>query len=627
MLQAIRDKAGSFIVKLLFLLLILSFGVWGIGDIFFQKNTDLTVATVGDRKVQPQEVENAVRQELERFRGLFGSSMDMEQAKALGVVDGVVQQIVGRNLLDLEARRLGLVVSDEAVRDAILNNPAFKNESGAFDRARYNIILANNRLSEGQYEASLRQELGRTNLAMAATGGVAVPPVLSETLYRMRNEKRVADVVSIGLDKAGEIAPPDDAELTAFYDVHVDAFRTPELRSFTALVLRPEDVMDEISVSEDKPRQEYNARQSEFRTDERRQLEQIVVADEAKAKEAGEQIKSGADFAEVAKSVAGAEPDATKLGWMKRDELPPEIGDVAFGLEQDQVGEPVKSPFGWHILRVTGIEPGKVESFDEVKDRLATEMKREQAVDMVYKVSNEVDDALAGGATLEQAAERFKLKLTVGDGVEPNGKTRNAAPLDSPVAADLVKTAFNTPKGDTSRMTEAPQQEGVFYIVRTDDVTPSAVPPLADVRDRAVEMWTQDKKRAAVEAQAKDLAAAVGPEKTLAQVAAEQGLTVTSPSLLRTGAPDGSVPGALVSQLFEAKTIGAVVRTQTATGFVVAQLKSIERPDPAVDPAGVSQVASQVENAVRGDLLGAYDRALRKTFPVTINEDQLQRLF
>ena len=628
MLQAIREKAGSFIVKLLFLMLILSFGIWGIGDIFFRQNTDFTIASVGDRKIQPQEVQTAVRQELERFRGLFGSAMDIEQAKALGIVDGVVQQIIGRNLLDLEARRLGLVVSDEAVRDAVLNNPAFKNESGAFDRARYNMILANNRLSEGQYEAMLRQDLARANLGTAVTSGGAVPPVLSDTLYRTRNEKRVADIVSIGFDKAGEIAAPDDAALTAFYDSHADAFRTPERRNFTALVLRPEDVMDEISVSDEKLHQEYDSRQSEFRTDERRQIEQIVVSDEAKAKEAEEQLQSGADFAQVAKSVAGTDADATKLGWVKRDEMPAEIGDAAFSLEQGKTSDPVKSPFGWHILRVTGIEPGGAQSFDEVKDKLATEMKREQAADQVYKVSNEVEDALAGGATLEQVADRFKLKLTIGDGVDPSGKTRNGSPLDSPIAADLVKMAFNTPKGEASPMTEAPQQDGIFYTVRTDDVTASTVPPLADVRDRAVEMWTQDKKREAVEAQAKDLAAVAGPNKTLAQVAAEHGLTVaSSPPLLRTGAPDGSVPGAVVSQLFEAKATGAIVQSQTPTGAVIAQLKSIERPDPAGDAAGVSQVSSQVENAMRGDLLAVYDQALRKTFPVKVNEEQLQRLF
>jgi peptidyl-prolyl cis-trans isomerase D len=120
MLQAIRSKAGSFIVKLLFFLLIITFGVWGIGDVLLRGNTDTTVATVGSTKIRADEIQNAVRQELDRFRQLFGGAIDIQQAKALGVVDGVLQQIIGRDLLDLEARRLGLVVSDEAVEQPLV---------------------------------------------------------------------------------------------------------------------------------------------------------------------------------------------------------------------------------------------------------------------------------------------------------------------------------------------------------------------------------------------------------------------------------------------------------------------------------------------------------------------------
>ena len=156
MLQAIRSKATSFVVKILFALLILTFGVWGIGDIFRNRSTDTTVATVGGRTITIEQLATAVRSDLQRLQSVLGGTIDPAQAKQLGVVDNALQRIVGSDLVDLEIDRLHLAVGDEAVRQAILANPAFRNQQGIFDRNLYQAVLANNRMSEPQFEAQLR---------------------------------------------------------------------------------------------------------------------------------------------------------------------------------------------------------------------------------------------------------------------------------------------------------------------------------------------------------------------------------------------------------------------------------------------------------------------------------------
>ena len=551
MLQFIRSKAGSLIVKLLFAVLIFAFGAWGIGDIFRQRTAaETTVASVGDIKIQADELQNAVRQEVERMRPLFGGNFDIEQAKQFGLVGTALDRIVSADLMDLEERRLKLLIDDQVVRNAILANPAFQGSNGTFDRNIFNTVLANNHFTEDRYVALLRRDIARTALVGAVTGGATAPSELTDPLYRTRNEKRVADTVLVPSDKMTSVADPTDAELQEFHDKRQDLFRSPEYRSFTALVAKPDDIAATIVVPENKLREEYQSRLDEFQTPERRDLEQILVADESKANEAASELASGKDFATVAKDVANQDEEAIKLGWVMRDEMPPAIGDAAFALAKDGTTKPIQSPLGWHIIKVTDIQPAGAKSFEDAKAELTTEVARDMAVDQLAKEENQVEDALAGGATLAEVADKFKLKIITVAGVDPDGhapKGETAPELPDP---DILHLAFSTDQGQTSRVTET--KDNGFLVVHVDSVTPAAVQPLAEVKDHAKELWLADKRSAAAEAEAKDIAASVAQGKTLAELAAAQQLTVvTTPAVTRTGGGQANLPASLVARIFE----------------------------------------------------------------------------
>ena len=626
MLQAIRSRAGSLIVKILFAFLIISFGVWGIGDIFRTRQSEIVIANVGGTKIRAEEVQTALRQETDRLRQMFGGALDPEQLKQLGLVDGVVDRLVARDLFDLESDRLKLLVGDEAVRNAIVGNPAFQGSNGSFDRALYNRVLASNRLSEQQYETSLRRDIVRSQLADAVTAGAAAPAPLVEALYRTRNEKRTAETVMVPLDSVPAPAEIPEDELTQYYDKHQDAFRVPEQRGFTVVALRPEEIAKRIEVPEAKLREEYQARSAEFATAEKRQLDQMLLGDEAKAKEAEEQLKAGKDFLAVAKEVAGQEPDAVHLGWVEKGEMPAAVGETAFELPEGQASEPVHGPFGWAIIRVTGVQPGKTEPFEAVRDKLAADLSREQAADQVFQLSNEVDDALAGGATLEDIAAKFSLPLVKVEAADPDGHTPDGKTVDLPApAAEVLRDVFNTAQGQTTRLTET-RDRNSFYVVRVDKVTPSSVKPLDEVKDKVAEMWKTEKRREALETKAKELAAKVGGDKALPEVAKEAGLTAsTTQPFSKTGAEAG-IPPALAARLFAAKP-GEVVTVADATGAWIGQLKDIEQPEAKPGEPAYDQLATQLRDGMRNDLLAEYDRALRTRYPVEIHQDELQRLF
>ncbi len=625
MLQAIRSKAGSFVVKALFALLILTFGIWGIGDIFRTRGTDTAVATVGDQNIRAEELQTALRRAIEQLSARFGSAIDPQQAKQLGLVDQTLTQLIDRSLIDQEAARLKLDVSDDLIRNMITDNPSFRGSDGRFDRGIFGAVLAANNLTEDQYVALLRHDIPRNDLLHAVTAGATAPQPVVDVLYRYRNEKRTADIVALPTAGVPDVAQPSEDELKAFYEKHPDLFRAPEYRGFTLVSLDPSDMAKDIEIPEAKLKEEYDQRQDELQIPERRDVEQILASSEEKAKEAEAALAAGKDWREVATTIAGQDPDTIDLGLMRREEMPSALGEVAFELPLNKPSEPVKTPLGWHILRVVKIEPPVTQTFDEAKPKLEADLAQQEAVDRIYKVANKVDDTLAGGATLSDATQKFGLKTTTVEAVDTGDHDPQDKPVALPVSpSDVLKLAFATNEGQTSRVTEAP--DGAIFALHVDKVIPSQVKPLDEVKDKAIAAWQADRRREIVAKEAEELAAAVAPGTRLATAAGEKGLkATTSPPFTRHPENDTAVPPALVAKLFAAKP-GEVVTASDATGSYVAQLDAAQRPEDASQTAAAG-LSHELDTAQQVDFAEEFTRALRTRFPVEIHRDALDRYF
>jgi len=625
MMQAIRGKAGSIVIKIMFGMLIVSFALWGIYTRTEHSSSPETViATVGERSIRMDEVQRELQPIMERLRVQFGGSVDPQQLKHLGVVDSVLNQLIDRALLDQEAKRLGLEVSDDVIRNAIYENPAFRGADGRFDRQLFGQVLMMNRLSEDQLVARLRYDLPRTDLLQAVTAGVAATRPVADVLYRYRNEKRVADVVPFPVAAIKDIGQPSDEELTKFYEANLDLFRAPEYRGFTLASLAPSDVPPAAEIPEDKLRAEYEQRKEEFETPEQRQIQQILAPSEEKAKEAEAAVTAGKEWKEVATSL-GQDPETIDLGVLNRKEIPRELGDVAFELPLDTPSAPIKTPLGWHILRVVKIEPAASQTFEQAKATIETEMKLQDAADRVAKVGNQADDALAAGGQIAEVAQKSGLKLTTIETVDETGNDPDGKPVKLPFAsADILKTVFATSRGDTSRITDT--QDGAIYAVQVEKVVPPQPRPLAEIKDKAVAAWQAEQKQERAKKDAEALAGAVKPEAPLAKAAGDKGLTLLAAVPLSRRPQQGQpVPPSVVAKLFAAKP-GDVVTASDAAGSYVAQLKEIQAPEEVSDTAAAS-LQQQLSTEVKRDLAGEFTAALRRRFPVEIKQAELDRLF
>jgi len=624
MLEAIRKRSASFLVKLLFGLLVLSFGLWGIADVFSPGQSDNWAAEVGDVRVPVTTVSNEYQRELRRLNTAFGN-IDPEQARALGLPSRVLNQIVDRTLLDLGAADLGVAVSDTLVRQAIQDDQTFRNQLGNFDAELFRQILSINGLTENEYVATVRGDIARRQLVGSVTAGAAVPGSMVDAMYRYRGEQRVAEILRVEDAAMDDIEEPSDADLRKFYEDNATLFTAPEYRTVTGAILLTRNLAGEIAISDQELEAVFKERIDEFSQPERRTLRQMVFSEESAAINAYNRLVDGADFATVAKKEAGLEPDALDIGTVTRDRLPTELADAAFGLAAMGVSEPVQSPLGWHLIEVTAIEPAHQATLDEVRDELVTEISNEKALDALFDLTARLEDALGSGAPLEEAAKELDLELRSIAAIDPQGLDRQGVPVaDMPVG--FLDAVFATDEGSESPLTEA-GDEG-YFVLRVDAVTPPARKPMDTVRQDVVEAWKAQRRTELAKKTAESISSRLEGGTDPATLAKENGavLVTTTPfSRSGEGFPD-TLPKALIAEVFRTHP-GDTVVVQGEKASYVARPKTVVPADPGADQARLTELRNELARAQAIDLISQLTQALRQQHPVRVNNRLLEELF
>ena len=626
MLTLIRKHTKSWIVKILAGLLIASFAVWGVGDMFeIAMSTSSTVFEIGDTEVEIRDLEDDIQREIKRIRPMFGNQFGIDEARSLGVIESVLQRRINDTALLLAARNLGVSISDDLVRNEIKNTPAFQS-FGNFDRVRFRQVLNSNQLSEAGYIAIVRQQMSRKQLLNSFSAKTA-PKVLVNSLYRHRQEKRIADTVYISdLAQVG-IPEPDRYTLEKFHKDNAVHFTAPEYRSLTVVRLEASEMAGELSVTEEELKKVYEAREDEFTTPETRQVLQMVFSDEKKAKKAQASLAAGKDFATVAKEIAKMDSSTIDLGKVTRPGLPfRELEDAVFALKTGENSRPIKSPLGWHVFKVTGMEQGGTRTLAEVRDELRKALALEKAIDGLFDLANKLEDSLGSGSTLEEAATLMNIKIIKIDAVDKNSFDPSGRKIETLPSGDFLNIAFSTDEGSDSPLTET--GDDGYFVLRVDGVTPPVLRSLDSIKADVTQAWKSEKRAEASKKLADVIVERVNKGTGLDVIAKEMGLEVkTSPALTRGKQNDGAgLPQPLIAQVFNVKPGKAVLARSTA-GFTVAQVKKIVPADPAKDQQGIKSLTSQMGESLEADILTQLADAFRNRYGVNINRQAVDSLF
>lgn len=625
MLQTIRSKISGLAAKVFFVLLAVIFGIWGIGDYAFLRERERPVITVGEVEIMPAQFDSEYRRTMERMRRSLGQ-LDAETARQLRLADQVVERMSNDAAIDQALTRLGFSVGDDAVRARILGDSAFRGASGQFDRNVFLGLLSQNQLTEAQFVTLIRQTMARDALADALTSGLRVPDVLVDRIYRYREERRVADYVMVPNTSILDPGQPTDQQVREVYEDNQDVFTRPEYRALTVLRIGPDELAAAMRPSDDDLREEYQSRRAELSTPERRDIEQIRFSDEAAARAARERIAGGAPFEDVAREVMGEAAAQVRLNNITRRELPSALAP-AFDLPLNELSEPLRSPFGWHLLRSVRVEAAHEPTFEEARARIEAEVRRRMAGAAVYETGTRAEDAISEGRTMEQAAAQAGVPLVTIAAIDVDGKDASGQTVAAfEQAPEALRTAFSTNAGQTTQMIDT--REGVVFIVRVDRVTEARLQPLEEVRDRVVNLWQTERRRELARARAQEILAKVNEGKTLAEAAAAFELTPSTSeptTRARAQGQPATLPAEVVSEMFRLQPNAAGVASGREGAWVV-RLTEVRPADPAADAAGVGRVRDELRQQMSNDMLQEFLSALRARFGVNVDRQQVERL-
>jgi peptidyl-prolyl cis-trans isomerase D len=424
----------------------------------------------------------------------------------------------------------------------------------------------------------------------------------------------------------GNIPKAGENELKKFHKDNSPQFTAPEFRAITLVQLRIKDIVDEVNVSKQEIKESYDDRIEEFKTPEIRKIQQILVSNKNKIDEIYKEIKGGGEFIKTAKNLANLNPQVLEIGTLARNQLPiKKIGDAAFSLVENVISKPIKSPLGWHILRVTKIKPAKQKLLPEVSDKLKKLIAEEKAVEALYNLSNKFEDELGSGSTIEEAAKRLDFKIRKIPALSANGYDMANKKLPD-LNPKIIEVAFNIQQDQDSALTDF--GDTGYFILRVNGITPPMLMPFEKIRNQIQNAWRSDQQSIAAEKKVALIINRIKGGAKLSKIAIELKTKVQqSPKLLRTGAGlTEQLPGQLISALFSAKNNDTFSASSNNSSFI-AQIRTIKIANVDINKKGYKIFEEQIQENIKNDMSTQYAAALRKRLGVTINKPAVESSF
>lgn len=625
MLDALRKGAGTWLAQLFIALLVVSFAVWGVSDIFRGFRSD-TVATVGNTDITTQ---TFLRQYEIATRALgqqLGQPVSAEQAQLFGLPGQVLGRLVADATLNDEAATLNLGVSGDTLAQQIAESPDFRGGSGAFDRNRFQQLIQANGLTEDQYVEQLRENFVRQQIADALVGGTKAPEAYMKAVHEYRAEERKISYVLLAPALVGTIPDPSDTELQTWFDANKADWKAPEMRAIRVMAMRAEDLADTGAISDDAAKQLYDAQvAARFTTPERRKVEQIIFKDKAEADAAAAALASGKTFDQLIAD-RQLKPADVDLGLVTKDKLlDPAVADAAFALAANSVSGVIDGRFGPVIVRVTTVEPQVIKTFDEVKADIVKELATEKARAELADQHDVIEDARAGGETLEEIAKKYDLTLLTLPAVDKAGRDADGKDIaDLPGGSELVAAVFNSDVGlENAPLTLSPLGY-VWYEVT--GVTPERDRQLTEVKDKVAEAWKKDQLASKLAAMAKDVNDRLAAGEDIAKVATEKGLAVkTAEKLSRSTQANGDLSNPAILAAFSGPKGHAATAPAPEDSLLVLVVTDVTTPPYFAGTPDLTQADAQLSGQMATDFLQQYVVQLQSDLGLAINQTVLQQ--
>jgi peptidyl-prolyl cis-trans isomerase D len=625
MLRGIRQASstwlGRIVMGAVMTLLAAIFALWGINDIFRGFGRSY-LAKIGDVEISADQFSQTYNERLQQVGQQIGHPLTADQANAVGLPAQVLGQMVAEAGLDQLAHRMRLGVPTADLVQQVLHDPHFQTPSGQFDRATFENFLQTIGYSEQRFFAEQARDVPRRELTQAVSANVTVPQAYLDAINQFQNQERSIDYVVLGPQQAGDVPAPTPEELSKYFDERKILFRAPEYRKLVTVTVTPQELAKTIEVSDADVQKNYEQNLKNYVTPERRHVEQIVFPNMAEAQAASERIKSGTTFAALATERELKTSDIDLGTVAKAGIVDPKVADAAFSLKAGEVSPPIEGRFGVVIVTVLQIEPGETKPLSVVAPFIRNDIALERAKAQVQDTHDKIEDARAGGATLQEAADKLHLPAVTVE-VDRSGRDRSGKLVANLAdAGDVVSAAFNNDVGvDTY-----PIETGGGYVwYEVEGVTPARDRTLDEVKGEVEQRWRDDQVAKRLETKAADLLDKAKNGNPFDALAASAGVKVEQASGLKRGiTPPPGISAKAVDAVFHTAKdgFGSSVGDKPTEWFVfrVTDVKT-----SALDPnsADAKKLEQLLQSATTNDLFSQYVAWFEQELGTNVNQSAL----
>jgi peptidyl-prolyl cis-trans isomerase D len=616
MRKASENWLGRIVMAAVMFLLAGVFGLWGINDIFtgFGRST---LAKIGNTEIGIAEFQQVYRDRLNQMSHDFGKPISPQEATALGLDRQVLGEMIAQSAMDQRARQIGLGIPDTEIARHITTDPNLQTINGQFDRNKFEQILRNMGMTEQRFVAEQRQTALRRQIIDSMTGDLSPPKAWLDAINQFQNELRSVNYVVLGPEQAGVIPQPTDEELGKYFDERKIMFRAPEYRKIDVVAVTPTELAKWMEISDDDIKSTYQKEISRFTTPERRHIQQIIFPTMADAQAAADRVKSGTSFAAIA-AERGLKEQDTDLGTVAKSTIvDPAEADAAFALKEGEVSAPVQGRFGAILATVLKIEPQVTKSLADVSTQIRGDIALDRAKAQVQDLHDKIEDDRAGGATLEQAAEKLKLPIVTVN-VDRSGHDPDGKPVTNiPHAADIVNAGYASDVGVDNDPIDA---DGGYAWYAVTDIAKAHDRNLDEVKAQVTQRWRDDEIAARLKTKAEEILGKLKGGEAFDAVATANKLKIETATDLKRGGSSGAITPRMTEAIFStAKDAYGDSVGDVPTQWVVFRVADIKTPSLDPNSAGAKTVLQTVQRQMADDVIGQYMAWLEPYLGVKIN--------
>ena len=622
MLSYLRENTGNWIIKMFLGIIVIVFVFLGVGSFGSKKGN--SIATVNDEPITMKEYQQTYKSIVDQYRAQFGKELTEDTLKALNIKQQALDSLINQKMMQAEADKLKIEVSAKELQDALMSFKAFQKD-GVFDMNQYKAVLKRESLSPESFEHLQRISMREEKLRSILASTINVSDIEAGNWYRFLNTQTSVEYIGFDPKKYKDIHPADD-QIKQYYDENKDQYKSEPKVQALYLNFVPGDYKDKVNITETQIKDYYEQHPKEFQIPETVEARHILIkidknAAEDAVKEAEKRaldIYDRAAKGEVFEALAQKySEDSSKanggyLGKFEKQQMVKPFADQAFSMKAGEISKPVRTEFGWHIIKLMSKENASDLTLNQVSEKIKQGLEQQEMQNSAYLKAGEAFDAVVDGDDFEQVARIAGKQM-----IETGEFTESGDGLDMPDKQEFAKTAFALTKDNIS---DIKQIGDSYYLIKLVQKIDPVVQELDQVKDKVIQDLSENLQKLKAKEEAQLYLGKTKDAKTLAQLAKDHNLELkTSPLFSRNGSIQeiGNSPEFIRAgfSLNENRKIFPEL-IETAVGYYIVGFKEKKLPDDAELSKNMENLRYQIARSKQSQAFQAWINELKKQYTI-----------